>query len=86
MSGGHWNYLQFKLEERAQFAGDIWLLMAQLERELDWGISCDTCIDCARIRVSHALEKFFDEECNSVKTAISVAKDGSQYKCHGCSK
>jgi hypothetical protein len=37
MSGGHWNYLGFKLEERADYAGNVWKLLGAIEHELDWG-------------------------------------------------
>jgi hypothetical protein len=71
VSGGHWNYLSHKLEERAEYAGDIWKLLGAIEHELDWGISCDTCYECAKARVVRALEAFFDTEAASTDTAIA---------------
>jgi hypothetical protein len=40
MSGGHWNYLSAQLRERAEYnLSDVWLLLAEIEHTLDWGIS-----------------------------------------------
>ena len=86
MSGGHWNYLATRLEERAEFGGAIWKLIAQLEHELDWGISCDTCASCARIRVVAALETYFDGGAEGIGTALAVARDGRQNLCPECAK
>lgn len=84
MSGGHWDYLSFKLEERARPAGEVWRLLAALEHELDWGLSGDSCVACARNRMGPALEAFFDAGCNDASTAIAVARDSRQHRCQRC--
>lgn len=82
MSGGHWNYLQFRLEERAKHA-DIWLLMAAIEKALDYGICCDSCYECEKIRVIEALELYFDNEAESAEESISHLM-GHDDKCQRC--
>lgn len=84
MSGGHWDYLSRKLEERAEFGGNIWTLLAQLEHELDWGLSCDTCLRCARKRVAASLEAYFDGGASGIGTALAIARDSQQHLCHQC--
>ena len=34
--------------------------MKAVERELDWGLSGDTCPACAKLRVAEALVTYFD--------------------------
>ena len=85
MSGGHWDYMGRQLEERAVSAGEVWKLMAVLEHELDWGLSADTCAQCARNRMAPALEAFFDSRCEDASTAMAIARDGYQNLCVKCS-
>lgn len=75
MSGGHWEYLSYKLEERATGVADVWRLLAAIEHELDWGISCDTCYECAKLRVIAALEAFFDTQATNADASISILYD-----------
>ncbi len=84
MSGGHWNYLARRLEERAEYGGPIWKLLAQWEHELDWGLSCDTCAKCARLRVAASLETYFDGGAETISLALSVARDSHQNLCPEC--
>lgn len=60
MSGGHWNYRQYELQEQAGNVRDMMLLMAELQDCLDWGICADTCYECAKIIVAELVEHFFD--------------------------
>lgn len=83
LSGGHWDYLSHQLEERAEYAGNIWKLLAAIEHELDWGISCDTCYECAKIRVVDAIESFFDTGATSVERAIRLLRS-SEPECQRC--
>ena len=83
MSGGHWDYLSYKLEERAPYAGNVWELLAAIEHELDWGICCDTCYECAKIRTIRALEAFFDSGATDITTAIRLLRS-SEPECERC--
>lgn len=84
MSGGHWDYLSWKLDGRADdlylLAGPLQLLAA-IEHELDWGHSGDTCLDCARLRTIAALETFYDGGARGATVAIAVVRDGYQNMC-----
>lgn len=83
MSGGHWNYLAHQLRERAEYAGGIWRLMAEIERDLDYGISCDSCYDCAKIRTVRALEAFFDTGATDIETSVRLMAS-SEPECQAC--
>ena len=83
MSGGHWNYLSHRLEERSEYAGDVWKLLAAIEHELDWGISCDTCQECAEIRTVRAIKAFFDTDATNVETAIRLVRS-AEPECQRC--
>lgn len=75
MSGGNWDYLQYKLMERANYSlADVWTLLGALEHELDWGISGDTCYECAKIRTINALEAYFDTQARSIENAIRLLR------------
>lgn len=84
MSGGHWNYMQHRLNDKAREAGAVWLLMAELEHQLDWGICGDTCIGCAKARCAEALVAFFDAGCENASRALSIARDYKQNECARC--
>lgn len=83
MSGGHWDYLSRKLEERAEYAGNVWKLLAAIEHELDWGICGDTCYECAKIRAIRALEAFFNTEATDESTAVRLLRS-SEPECEDC--
>lgn len=87
MSGGAWDYLSYKLEEMAEnaqrYLGALRLLAA-IEHEMDWGISGDTCYECAKLRVIAALETFFDGGAQDDGPAVAVARDGKQNLCPKC--
>lgn len=83
MSGGHWDYLGFKLEERSTYAGDVWKLLAAIERELDYGISGDTCYECAKVRVIRGIEAYFDIEATNSETAIRLVRS-VEPECENC--
>lgn len=84
MSGGHWGYLSHKIEERVGAPlDDIWRMLAAIEHELDWGICCDTCYDCAKIRVVNALEAYFDTDATSVDNALRLLHS-SESECVNC--
>lgn len=77
MSGGHWQYLQFKMGDWAHNFRAVWELMAAIEGELDWGICGDTCYECAKNRVVPAIEAFFDEGCEDSTTAVAIMKSNA---------
>lgn len=83
MSGGHWNYLRYKIEEHAAFFKDGMDLLAAIEHTLDWGIAGDTCYDCAKEQTIAALEAFFDAHAGeSDKTTWeAVMRDDNAYRC-----
>lgn len=84
MSGGHWNYLSHKIEERIGTPLDeVWRLLAAIEHELDWGLCCDTCYECAKIRTINALEAYFDTEATSVQDALRLLRS-SEPECTRC--
>ena len=86
MSGGHWDYLSYKIEERiGADLGDIWRLLAAIEHELDWGICCDTCYECAKIRSINALEAYFDTGATSVENSLRLLRS-SEPECEQCKK
>lgn len=75
MSGGRWGYLDDEIAKygrRAQAGAD---LLAQIEHEMDWGICCDTCYECAKRRVIAALECFFDTGTGGAEAALKILKD-----------
>lgn len=78
MSGGHWGYMQLRFDEAAEEEHSLTIqslkLLGQIEHELDWGHSCDTCLTCARLRVVSALDVFYDNEANAT-AALSVLRD-----------
>lgn len=86
MSGGHWDYLGFKLETKERYGGRVWHLLAQFEHELDWGYSGDTCLTCAERRVAKALAAYFDTACEDIGTALALARDGLQNRCDECNR
>lgn len=85
MSGGHWNYLAHRLQERAEYGYHALLLLAALEHELDWGESCDSCLKCAELRCMAALKVFFDGDGTDSKDAIEIAQDRSRLE-NACPK
>jgi len=84
MSGGHWNYLSYRLDEAAKEAGEVWRFLAVVEHELDWGICSDTCHACARTRLGPAMEAFLDERCRDASAAIALMRDDKQNRCARC--
>lgn len=91
MSGGHWGYLDFRLEESAEDmlegvrrGAEALKLLAAIEHELDWGICGDTCYTCAMRRVVPALEAYFDDGALSAGAAIAVIKNRNEYLCERC--
>lgn len=84
MSGGHWGYLQPKLEEWGESVGLSMELLAAIEHEMDWGLCNDTCYDCAKRRVVAALEAFFDDYGRSNAKALALLRDRRQNLCRRC--
>jgi hypothetical protein len=78
MSGGMWNYLQRRLDDAAEnldfVARPSLRLLGQIEHELDWGQSGDTCPDCAALRVTAGLLTFFGDDLGD-EAAIAVLRD-----------
>ena len=81
MSGGHWNYMGRDFADKAKQTSELWRLMETIEHELDWGICCDDCINCARNRLGPAIEAFFDSGCSDATVAIALMRDRQQFQC-----
>lgn len=60
MSGGHWNYQEYKIEEQAEFMKDLLLTLAKVEHCMDWAICGDTSIENAKEELWNMWEQFFD--------------------------
>ncbi len=88
MSGGHWNYMSFKLEERAMELSNVYRFLSVVESELDWGLSCDSCLRCAKKRLGEAMVLFFDSFGfgGDIGPAVSVMTDTNQNQCEICKK
>jgi hypothetical protein len=84
VSGGAWGYLQYHLEEEGRRHAAIVAVLAQIEHELDWGASGDTCHDCARVRVCAALEEFFEKGCNEADAALAILESGYKVPAYMC--
>lgn len=88
MSGGHWGYLQNRFDEaadRPDLARSSLRLLGQIEHELDWGHSGDTCLECARLRVMAALEQFYDDSgCEVGALAVLRDREAVETYCDGC--
>lgn len=81
MSGGHWNYMSYKLEEQGRGLAHLFDLLAVIEHELDWGICADTCLDCAKNRVGPAMMAHFD---GNHEAAMAIMRDRYQHQCPNC--
>ncbi len=85
MSGGAWGYLKYKIEEESARNQVIVNVIAQIEHEMDWGISCDTCYNCAKLRVIAALEELFENGCSDDEPPIRIlTSSDAKYKCDKC--
>lgn len=86
MSGGAWDYLSYRFEEAIQSGMIIPTMevMGQIEHELDWAVSCDTCRECAEMRVIAALIQFFEDGATSSQAAVAILRDGKQNVCDRC--
>lgn len=91
MSGGHWGYLAEKFRdlgedvaERNAMTTATLEVMAEIEHQLDWGISCDTCYECAKNRIVPALEEFFTHRGQHPFSALALLRDGKQNQCEKC--
>ena len=60
MSGGYWQYKSDEIEMWSGHIAEAMELIAAAEHELDWGLSGDTCHQCARIRVGAAVEALLE--------------------------
>jgi len=86
MSGGHWQYLSYKIQERIGFPlDDAWRLLAAIEHELDYGICCDTCYECAKIRTIQALEEYFDTDATSAENSLRILNK-RESECEKCKR
>lgn len=85
MSGGHWGYRQHDIEAQGQALAGLFALLGEVEHTLDWGICCDTCLNCAYRKVGMAMESYFD---GSPETGVSMLRDHDRLdtQCDGCLK
>ena len=81
MSGGHWDYRVQEFLEMGQNVAELCQVISVIEHELDWGISGDTCFDCAKLRVVETLLDYFDGE---VATAVITASAREHNQCTRC--
>mgnify|MGYP001609190161 FL=1 len=87
MSGGAWDYICYKLEEIQEQAvreKEGMRLLAAVAKELEWGHSGDTCLDCARLRVMAALDIWFGSGCWDAGAAVALVRDNKQNLCAVC--
>lgn len=86
MSGGHWDYGKRirDTKDSLRYTDALWELMEVIEHELDWGICCDTCLDCAKKRVAESLIVYLDNYLDNPSLAIAVARDNKQNLCNNC--
>lgn len=85
MSGGHWDYGK-QLEDDQEALERVLngqKLLKGIEHELDWGMSCDSCLECAKLRVLAALEQFFDDRMEA-SAAIDLLNDPYRNECVKC--
>lgn len=61
MSGGHWNYQQYRIEEEAEELAALLKAVAETEHIVDWAISGDTLREDAQKEIFDLWEKTFDE-------------------------
>jgi hypothetical protein len=61
MSGGHWSYAQFKIEEHIEQTRDAVKAIAKTEHALDWCICGDTGYDTAFTEMWKIWSEFFDK-------------------------
>jgi len=83
MSGGRWDYGR-ALEDNQDALRRMTAMnevMAAIEHEMDWGVSCDTCKECSRLRALAALEQFFDDCFSQSEAAVAIARDHEQNVC-----
>lgn len=60
MSGGHWDYMQFRIGDMTDKVLAITTALGEIEGVLDWGVSGDTCQDCAELQSLKLLYDMFD--------------------------
>lgn len=86
MSGGRWNYMSGMIGNTGDHLREVFRFLAVVEHELDWGISCDTCLACAKKRLGEAMIYFFDayQYESKVDAAIAVMRDNQQNLCDKC--
>ena len=61
MSGGAWNYQQYKIEEKTEELAKLLKAVAQTEHIVDWAISCDTTREDAARELFDLWVKTFNE-------------------------
>jgi polyferredoxin len=86
MSGGRWDYGRY-FEDNNDALGRLTagnLVLQAIEHELDWGLSGDTCRECAKLRAVAALEQFFDDRGSNAEAAVAIARDHKQNRCAKC--
>lgn len=81
MSGGAWGYERFKIEEEGSRISALYHLLAEIEWQLDRGVSGDDCRQCAFNRTGAALCEFFEHYRVDASTALALVKDRDQNRC-----
>ncbi len=75
MSGGAWGY---RNHNKFQGVANAFNLLASIEHELDWGVSCDTCLECAKARVIEALMLYFGGDFDA---SLDTCQDDDRNRC-----
>src|SRR5574343_1483966 len=73
MSGGHWDYKEHDHREQAEVFSDWLHLLPEVEHDLDWGISGDSCLTCAYVFVGRAVEFVLDGQGAMAREFLRVA-------------
>ena len=84
MSGGHWQYLQYQLEEYGAYVDAGMQLLGAIEHELDWGICGDGCYECAKIRTVAMLEAYYDNMRGEGDKTWKQVRDDRAGLCDSC--
>lgn len=83
VSGGAWGYRRDELEEAGNRAESAFSLLAEIEHCLDWGISGDTCFECAKVQAIAALCLWFGRGDRGSWWAV-FREEAHQYLCPRC--
>lgn len=64
MSGGHWGYQEWKLQEQADMMKDLFNTLGAAEHLMDWAICGDTSMEEEMPKLWELWKNFFDRYYN----------------------